>query len=388
MILAHKIQLDPTFKQQAYFTQAAGTDRFTWNWALAEWNKAYEQGERPTANGLKKRFNSLKYNQYPWLSGIHRDAHADAFSRLGKAFAQFFKRKAGRPKFHKKGRKDSFYVANDRMQVSGRMIRLPVIGWVRMTESLRFTGKIQSACVSKTAGKWFVSITVDVINCTRDRVASHSVGVDLGITTLATLSTGEKIPGPRPLIAGLRRLRRLSQRVSRKQKGSSNRRKAVAKLTKAHYRVANIRKDFTHKLTTRLCSENQAVAIEGLAVSNMVKNRSLAKHVSDAGWAEIRRQLEYKSKIYGSKLAVVDRWFPSSKTCRKCQAIKRSLTLKDRVFRCDSCGHTEDRDVNAARNLLTAGFAGIYAWGEEGSGNGPSAVAKPTSLNQELNRAY
>src|SRR3972149_4378073 len=155
MILAHKIQLDPTVKQAIYFSRSCGTARFVWNWALAEWNKQYGEGKKPNANMLKKHFNQAKYIDYPWMKEIHRDAHSQPFSNLNLAFNRFFKKKGKHPKFKKKGKRDSFYVANDKFRVDKERIRLPKIGWVRLTEPLRFNGKINYAVVSRKADRWF-----------------------------------------------------------------------------------------------------------------------------------------------------------------------------------------------------------------------------------------
>lgn len=377
MILSHRIQLDPTIKQREYFARAAGTARFVYNWALAEWNRQYAAGEKPTWMKLQKQFNSVKYELFPWLKDIHRDAHSRPFSNIGNAFSKFFKKLASRPIFHKKGANDSFYLANDQFLVRQKCIRIPRIGWVRLHESLRFCGKIMSATVKRIADKWFVSIQVDVGDFERYRASNHTVGADLGINSFATLSTGEKITGPKSLESNLQKLRRLSRSLSRKQKGSKNRKKAAAKLARLHYRIVCIRNDFLHKLTTRLCSENQAIAIEDLAVKNMGSNRKLARRIADAGWGGFRRQLEYKSKIWKNSLRVVGRYFPSSKTCSNCGHVKDDLKLSDRTFHCEACGFELDRDVNAAINIRTAGLAGSYAWGEEGSGSENANAVKP-----------
>lgn len=168
---------------------------------------------------MKKQFNAVKYEMYPWLKDIHRDAHSQPFTNLGQAFASFFKGNGRRPRFHKKGRKDSFYVSNDKLRIDGRRVRLPVVGWVRLTEALRFPGKIMSATVKRVADRWFISIAVDVGEISKKRKSHGTVGVDLGIATMATLSTGEKIAGHRALESALFRLRRLSRSHARKQKG-------------------------------------------------------------------------------------------------------------------------------------------------------------------------
>jgi len=380
-MLSHKIQLDPTMKQRQYFARAAGTSRLVYNWGLEEWNRQYEAGEKPTAMKLKLQFNAIKYELFPWLKDIHRDAHSQPFANLGTAFTNFSQQRSGRPTFHKKGLNDAFYVANDKFRVEWQRIRLPVIGWVRLTENLRFAGRIMSATVRRIADRWFVSIQVDVGEFSRSRVADGVLGIDLGLTSLATLSTGEKIEGPRSLKSNLKRLRRASRSHSRKQKGSSNKRKSASRLARIHARISNIRGDFLHKLTTRLCRENQAIAIEDLAVKNLVRNRKLARGISDASWGEIRRQLNYKALIFKSVLKVVDRFFPSSKRCSRCHEIKSDLALSDRVFRCEHCGLELDRDHNAAMNIHTEGFSGIDAWGDCGDGAG-TVVRRETAVDE------
>ncbi len=345
MTLAHKIALDPTD------AKAAGCARFTWNLALAEWNRRHEAGEKPKAAEIKADFNAFKYEAFPWMNEIHRDCHAQPFANLQKAFVGFFKKIGAHPKFHKKGRKDSFYIANDKLSVEVGRIRIPVIGWVRLREELRYCGKIESATVSRTADRWFVSIQVDVGDCKKARTGDDAVGVDLGITSAITVSTGEKIDGPKPLKKELRRLRRIQRKASRHVKGSKNQKKTYRKVARIHVRVANIRKDFWHKVTTRLCRENQAIAIEDLNVRGMLKNRKLSRALDDVAIGMMRPMLEYKSKIYGNQIVVVDRWFPSSKTCSACGCVKESLKLKERTFECESCDVILDRDVNAAINL-------------------------------------
>jgi putative transposase len=367
MIRSHKIQLDPTVKQARYFSRAAGTARFTWNWALAKWNELYKAGNKPKATELKKLFNSVKYDQFPWLKEIHRDAHSQPFANLQKAFVSFFKRLAKHPTFKKRGKsRDSFYVANDRFHLDGYRITLPVIGSVRMIEPLRFQGKITSAVVSREADRWFISIAVEVPFSTPIPPTGHSVGIDVGLHTFATLSTGEKVDSPKPLKEATKRLRRASRRHSRKQKGSSNRRKASTRLAKVHRSIRNIRKDFLHKLTTKLTKTHSQIGIEDLNVKGMVKNHKLAKAISDASWFEFRRQLTYKTVLYGSKLVVHDRFYPSSKACSRCGYIVEELPLSVREWNCPECGTEHDRDINAAKNLkpTTDGLSGSNASGE------------------------
>lgn len=363
MILAHNIQLDPTCKQASYFSRVCGTSRFVWNWALAEWNRQYEAGEKPNGMKLKKQFNAIKYEQFPWLEGIHRDAHARPFTNLQSAFVAFFKKRAKRPRFKKKGVHDSFYVANDKLRFDGKRVRLPVIGRVRLRESLRFDGKVQAATVSRVADRWFISFQVDVRDYQKARLNDGVVGIDLGLRTSVTLSNGEQFDSPKALKVHLKRLHRLSRQHSRKQKGSQNRTKSSHRLAKLHWRVRCQRHDWLHKLTTRICRENQSVVIEDLNVEHMMANHRLARSIADEGWYEFRRHLDYKSRIYGTEIVVAPKFYPSSKTCSNCGHTKAELSLAERTYTCAECGFTLNRDMNAARNLSRLGLSQSNACG-------------------------
>jgi len=196
---SHKIRLDPTEEQRSYFRQAVGVARFTWNWALAEWIRQYKDGKKPTALGLKKQFNTIKPSQFPWMYHVTKYASQQPFIHLGRAYRAFFNKKAKYPTFKRKGVHDSFYVGNDHIRIEGKRIRFPHIGWVRMREALRFLGQVISATVSCTAGRWFVSITVNCDQLPALCESQAGVGVDLGAKYLATLSTGEHFEGPRPM---------------------------------------------------------------------------------------------------------------------------------------------------------------------------------------------
>lgn len=352
MIFAHKIALDLTRDQETYCRKAAGTARFCWNWALAEWQRQYRAGEQPTAQKLKVQWNAIKYERYPWLVDIHRDAHAQPFANLQGAFQKFFRHEARYPRFKKKGVHDSFYVANDKVQVSGKRLRIPKLGWVRMREALRFTGKLMAAVVSRTADRWYVSLSVQVepLPLSRENQTGR-VGVDLGVTHLATLSTGEKIAGPKPLKVALVKLRRLNRELARRVKFSANWHKTKRQLARLHARISHIRADTLHKLTTKLTTSYAEIVIEDLHVKGMVQNWHLARAISDMGLGQVRQMLTYKAERDGSRLHVADRWFPSSRLCRGCGMVHATLTLADRVFVCPGCGITEDRDIHAAQNL-------------------------------------
>ena len=353
MICSHKIQLKPTKAQVAYFRQACGVSRFTYNWGLEQWSKQYLAGQKPSGMSLKKEFNFIYKAQFPWVGEVHRDAHAQPFANLQKAMQNFFSKKAKHPTFKKKGKcKDSFYVANDKFHVEGKAATLPVIGKVRMTEVLRFEGKIQAASVSRTADRWFISIQVECEPKLKSKTGSKKLGIDLGVKTSVTCSDGSTYQSPKPLKQKLRKLKHLQRSVSRKIKGSHNRTKVIQKLSKLHWRVENVRNDFLHKTTTSIIRESQACAIEDLSIKGMLSNHKLARAVAEQGLRNFRTLLEYKAKAYGVEIKVVDRFYPSSKTCSSCGYIKPMLKLSERTFKCESCGFELDRDVNAAMNLM------------------------------------
>ena len=379
MILSHRIQLDPTFKQREYFAMACGTARFVWNLALAEWNRQYEAGEKPNGQKLRKEFNRNKYERFPWLCRLHRDCNSQPFANLDRSFKRMFKGTAKQPKFKKKGKsRDAFYIANDQFHYEDKKARIPKLGYVRMTEQLRFSGKIMSATVSRDADRWFISIQVDVGEYGKTG-GTDTIGVDLGIKIAAITSGGEEFASPKPLKKRLKKLARIQRRMSRQQKGSKNRQKTKTKLARLHAKISNIRKDVLHKMTTKLSRENQTIVIEDLNVKGMLANRKLSRAIIDIGFYEFRRQLEYKSAIFGTKIIIADRFYPSSKTCCECGWIKQDLTLKDRVFHCDSCGQSIDRDLNAAKNLRTLGLSGI-ACGPKGSGQSRKTMVKPCRI--------
>lgn len=393
MLIAHCIALDPNNAQATYLARAAGTARFAYNWALDEWKRQYEAWKadnsrlKPSQAALRRQLNALKHEQFPWMLEVTKNAPQMAIIQLGQAFQNFFAGRARYPRFRRKGVHDRFTLTNDQFSLDGSRIRIPNLGWVRMRETLRFTGKIISATVSRVADKWFVSIAVDTQDDSHLPKAENQgvAGVDLGVKALATLSTGETIPGPKTHKALLGRLQRLSRSLSRKVKGSSNRRKAKTKLARLHARIANIRSDALHQLTTDLTRRFHTIGIEDLNVRGMVKNRHLSRAVSDMGFFEFRRQLDYKAARRGGMIVVADRWYPSSKTCSGCGHKLETLPLSVREWACPACGSAHDRDVNAAINLKNLAVSStVSACGEEGSGSGRKTRTKPASVKQEV----
>jgi putative transposase len=358
MLKAHKIRLNPTPEQEQYFKQACGVARFCYNWGLAEWKRQYEAGGSPSAYSLKKQFNAIRREQFPWTYDVTKCSVDTGFLNLGAAFKNFFRRvkngdaKQGYPRFKSKRRsKASFRLDRDRFKLDGHRLKVQKLsGWVNMTEPLRLEGEIGSATISRdSVGDWYISITVDVEPPEHEH-ERQSVGIDLGIATLATLSDGQRFDNQKPLRSELRKLRRLNRELARRQRGSGRWYRTKRKLARLHQRIKCRRQDHIHKMTTKTALTYQLIGVEDLNVAGMVKNHNLALSISDVAFGEIRRHLEYKAAWYGGQVVTVDRFFPSSKLCRKCGQIKTDFTLATRVFVCD-CGHIEDRDLNASRNI-------------------------------------
>ena len=353
MQIAHKIELKTNNVQVTYFKRACGVARFAWNWGLAEWDQQFKSGQKPSGMALKKQFNALKETEFPWTYEVTKYASQQPFLDLQDAWKRFFKKLGGKPRFKKKGKShDSFYVGGDQIKLdeSKMSIKIPNLGWVKMRESLRFDGKINSVVISRTADRWFATIQVETpISCPRHE-NQVSVGVDLGILQLATLSDGVMFQSPKPLHKLLRRLKRLSRKFSKKIKGSGRSKKTAENLARLHMRIANIRRDTLHKVTTTIVDNYSQIGIEDLHVKGMVRNSKLARAITDVGLGEFRRQLTYKAEWRGAAVVIHPRFFPSSKKCSSCGDVKEALSLSERTYRCE-CGLTIDRDLNAAMNL-------------------------------------
>lgn len=376
MILAHCIRLDPNKVQATHLARAAGTARFAYNWALAEWQRQYETCKvapalpKPNEAALRRQLNAVKRAQFPWMLEVTKNAPQMAIIQLGRAFQNFFEKRARYPRFRRKGIDDRFTLSNDQFRIDGKRIRIPKLGWVKMREVLRFTGRIVCATVSRTAAHWYASITVDTQDAQRSQAENQgAVGVDFGVAHLATLSTGEKVAGPKALRTLLDRLRRLSRSLSHKAKGSCNRKKAKAKLARLHARIANVRANGLHQLSAHITRRFHTIGIEDLHVKGMLANRCLSRAIADMGFAELRRQLAYKAQRRGGQVVVIDRWYPSSKTCSCCLHELEVLDLGTRQWTCPGCGTLHDRDVNAAIILRNRAVSStVSACGGEGAG--------------------
>lgn len=359
MIKAHRIRLHPTPKQANYFARAAGTARFTFNWARAEWQRQYEAGEKPSAFALKKQFNAIRRQEFTWSYEVTKCAIEGAFMDVTAAFKNFFQgRKAGRktgyPRFKsKKKARQSFYLANDKFIVGDHWIIVPKLGRVNMAEQLRFSGKILSARIAKSADWWFVSITVEMPDAVPDN-PHPPVGIDVGLNRLATLSDGRRYENQRPLHHQLKMLRRLNKELARRTQGSKNWQKTKSKLGRLHYKIACLRSDWLHKLTTEVAKTSGIVAVEDLHIKGLIRNRCFSRSFSDAALGKLLDLLESKVPSYGGMLIKVDRFYPSSQLCHHCKARRADLTLNERIYVCanPACGYVGDRDENASDNIL------------------------------------
>lgn len=395
--ISHKIELVPNNKQKSYFRKAFGCARLAYNWGLAEWQRRHKEGEKVDAYGLKKAFNAIKKEEYPFVLEVTKYATQQPFINLGKAFKKFFedlKRGAvSYPQFKKKkDNEGSFYIGGDQVSLSDtnrnfkalkkmphnerqkrQYLKVPNLGWVKMTERLRFIGKVNGVVVSQQGDKYFASFSVQVTEeeyrRTHPKTCScrenRNAGIDLGIKSALVLSDGVVVENPKPLKDNLRKIKRISRQLDKRthartkqerlegKKKSKNYRRLSVRLFNAQRKVANMRRDFTQKVTTILATHYTHIALEDLNVKGMVRNHHLAQSVSDVAFGELCRQIEYKSLLNGVKVLKADRFYPSSKTCSMCGHIKHDLKLSDRTYHCDKCGAVIDRDYNASLNLLS-----------------------------------
>ncbi|WP_418946693.1 RNA-guided endonuclease InsQ/TnpB family protein [Phocaeicola plebeius] len=395
--ISHKIELTPNNKQKTYFRKAFGCARLAYNWGLAEWQLRYKEGEKVDAYGLKKAFNAIKKDEYPFVLEVTKYATQQPFINLGKAFRKFFddlkKGVVSYPQFKKKkDNEGSFYIGGDQVSLSDincnsktfknvphneklkrQYLRVPNLGWVKMTERLRFIGKINGVVISQQGNKYFASFSVQITEDEYKRThpkacsdkANRKAGIDLGIKSALILSDGIAVDNPKPLKKNLRKIKRISRQLDKRthartkqerlegRKKSNNYMKLSVKLSNAQRKVSNIRRDFIQKVTTILTTHYSHIALEDLNVKGMTRNHRLSQSVSDVAFGELCRQIEYKSQLNGVKILKAERFYPSSKTCSVCGSIKQDLKLSDRTYHCDKCGAVIDRDYNASLNLLS-----------------------------------
>jgi putative transposase len=360
---AFKYRFYPTEAQTAELSRTFGCVRKVYNLALQARTEAWTQrGERVGYGATSAMLTEWKRTEeLAFLSEVSSVPLQQALRHLQHGFTNFFAKRARHPKFksRKKSRASAEYTRSAFRWRDGELTL------AKMAEPLdiRWSRPLPEGAVPSTvtvsrdgAGRWFVSLLCEDPGLIPLPTLDSAVGIDVGIDHLLVLSTGEKIGNPRHERRDRQRLVMAQRVLSRRQKGSSNRNKARVKVARLHARIVDRRTDFLHKITTRLVRETQTLVIEDLAVSNMIRNRCLARAISDAGWRQFRQMLEYKANWYGRRLITVDRWFPSSKLCSGCGALEAEIPLHVRVWTC-GCGTTHDRDVNAARNILAAGLA-------------------------------
>ena len=409
MYKAVKVALDPTPEQERRLLSHAGAARFAFNAALAHVKEAIEAGEMPEWSfySLVKWWNANKDELAVdddgaiWWADNSKEAYNGGLEALAKGLSNWSKSRKGT----RKGHKVSFPKFKSKSKTAPRFryttgsfgliegdpkaLRLPRIGRVHCMENVSARvgdARVLRMTISRRAGRWYASLTIEREDEPMKRTPKGgATGVDLGIKTLATLSDGTVIENPRHLKKSEQKLKRAQRALSRKMPGSNRRARGKAKVAHIYAHVANQRQDALHKLTTYLASKYSEISIEDLNVTGMTKNHALAKSVMDASFGEFRRQLEYKTTRTGARLNVVDRWYPSSKTCSRCGRVKTKLSLSERTYKCDGCGLTIDRDLNAAINIKVAGSAPetINAHGGTGSRDDLLSRATQDSLKCE-----
>ena len=411
MLEAVRVALDPSPAQERLLLSHAGASRFVYNAGLAHVKACIDAGEKPEWSfySLRKWWNANKDtlavgdDGMIWWAENSKEAYSSGLEALAKGLLNWSKsrrgdrkgRRVGFPQFKAKGSATPRFAYTTGFKLidgDPRALRLPKIGRVHCLENVAERvgdARVLRMTVSRRAGRWYAALTIERDNqtsqATKRPPRGGAVGVDLGVKTLATLSDGNVIANPRCLAASERKLKRAQKVLSRKTRGSNRRAKARAKVARIHARVANQRADAIHKTTTWLAGTYSDVSIEDLNAAGMVKNHRLSKAVSDAAFGEFRRQLEYKTAKTGAALHIVDRWYPSSKTCSACGRVKAKLPLNERTYRCEHCGLVMDRDLNAAININVAGSAPetINAHGETVKRNDPSGRATLDSVKCE-----
>lgn len=365
---AYRFRFYPSPEQEVTLARTFGCARFAYNHMLRLRTDAwFQRQERVGYHATSAALTALKKTpEHAWLNEVSSVPVQQALRHLQTAFSNFFAKRTGYPAFKRKDGPQSAEYTTSAFKWDGKALRLAKMAdplAIRWSRTLPKGAKLTTVTVSKdAAGRYFVSMLCDDSVSAKPQAAGR-VGIDLGLTHFAILSNGEKIAAPNTFRKNEAKLAKLQRRLAKKTKGSNRRRKAKLKVAKLHAKIADSRRDFLHKLSTRLINENQVIAVESLSVSNMQKNRCLSKSISDAGWSEFLRQLEYKANWYGRELVGIDKWYPSSKRCSDCGYTMPKMPLNVRQWTCPECGSTHDRDVNAARNVLAAGLA-VSARGE------------------------
>lgn len=381
----YRFRMEPNVAQGQSLMRSAGARRFIWNWAL-ERRKAYyaEHGKIIPAAQLSAELTTLKKQpETAWLKEVNAQALQQTLVDLDRAFRNFLEKRARFPKFKSRKRDTPRFRIPQNAKVQDGNVYVPKVGFVRIRQSMPVDLPTKSATFKRNpSGHWFVSLAAefempDVALAPVDE--SEVVGIDLGLKDFAVLSDGEKIPAPKFFRKGQKKLRRAQRALSRRQQGSNRRVKAKLKVARIYQKIANQRGDFIHKLTTDLVLNHDGLCIEDLSLKGMARTK-LSKSVMDASMGEFRRQLEYKCLWNRKHLAVIDRWFPSSRMCFDCKAVNAELTLADRTWLC-GCGAVHDRDLNAANNIRDEGLR-ILAAGHAESRNARGRPVRPAKVGK------
>ncbi len=358
-----KYRIYPNKEQTVFLEKHFGSTRFVYNWGLATKTKHYETTKKSISwVELNNKLPELK-NEFPWLNEINSQSLQMEIRNLDVAFKNFFRNKKGFPKFKKKHNNNKSFQIPQHYKIENDKLYIPKLkDGIKIVQHRKFEGKMKTLTISKNpSGQYFATIlveTIDDIIEPKDINENTSIGIDLGIKDFLVSSNGDKISNPKYLKQSEKKLKKAQRKHSKKIKGSNNKNKSRIKVAKMHQKISNQRKDFLHKLSSKLISENQTICLEDLAVANMMKNHKLAKAISDVSWSEFVRQLNYKSIWYGVNIITIGRFDPSTKLCNSCGQIKQGLTLADREWKCD-CGITHDRDVNAAINIKNFGLTKV-----------------------------
>ena len=389
MVKSHIIKLNPTKSQDIFFRKSCGVARFAYNWALNKWQNDYKNGIKQSAYSLIKYLNSIKKEEFQWMQETGKCASQYAIHNLESAYKKMWKDNKGYPKYKKKGKKDSFVAVENSIVFKQKEFKIwiPRLGWVKCYENLRFKGKVNNVIVKRVADMWFVVVNIETLPIETSTKSENQavVGVDMGIKSMMVLSDGIIYENPKALRKNLKSLKRLQRGLSRKVKGSSNRKKQQMRIARKHYLISNIRKNAINQATAEIVKKYDKIIIETLKPQNMAKNRKLSQAINDVSFGEIRRQLEYKSLWFGKELVKADQWFASSKICSCCGHKKDYLKLSERIYNCENCGLEIDRDLNAAKNLAsyspTSKFEEREASGEE---NSVAVMQHRSSVKEEL----
>jgi putative transposase len=381
MYKAYKYRIYPTSEQETLLAKSFGCARWFWNYALNLCQETYRNTGKGLTRGYIQGLLPALKKEYEWLKDPYSQCLQVVALNLSTAYKNFFDKRAMLPKFKSKhGRQSISYPQN--VKFDGDKIYLPKIDWVYFQRHRDFKGDVKTVTVSRNPdGKYFVSVLVDDGKANPElRSVDKAIGIDVGLTHFAITSDGSKFDNPRFFIKHQRNLKRKQQKLSKKKKGSQNRKKARLAVAKVHAKIARCREDFLHKLSRKIVNENQVIAVENLNIKGMVKNHNLAKAISDVGWGMFCTMLKYKAESEGRQYIEIDRWFPSSKTCHVCLNRVDNLTLDVRAWTCKHCGTHHDRDVNAAINIRNEALRIISLGTSESACGGDVSRSGKTSV--------